>query len=225
MPRHSRIKADDLVYHVITRGNNKMRAFHSDDDYNKYLDILRKYKKEIPFELYNFCLMMNHPHLLIKPNFDISKLMHRINLSYAQYYKFKYKHIGHFWQDRFKSYIVSRDEYMLMCARYIETNPERTTQRIPAEKYPYSSYRYYAYGEKCDIITRNLLYNSFGLTEEERRLNYIKFVKDKEANTNLEITKSQFIASQAYINNLLKRFKDQMKLKRKRGRPRKVAHN
>jgi putative transposase len=64
MPREARIKGDDLTYHIVTRGNNKMQAFHDDEDYNKYYDILRKYKKEIPFELYHFCLMSNHPHLL-----------------------------------------------------------------------------------------------------------------------------------------------------------------
>jgi putative transposase len=222
MPREARIKGDDLTYHIVTRGNNKMQAFHDDEDYNKYYDILRKYKKEIPFELYHFCLMSNHPHLLIKPNFDISRLMHKINLSYAQYYKNRYKHIGHFWQDRFKSHIVSQDEYILRCARYIETNPERTISKIPAEGYPYSSYRYYAFGEKCDIITENPLYNEFGNTPDEKRTNYIAFIKERETDQNLIKPKSQFIASQEYIENLL----NALKLKRrKRGRPRKIRQN
>ncbi|OGW75729.1 MAG: hypothetical protein A2Z72_03430 [Omnitrophica bacterium RBG_13_46_9] len=225
MPRCRRIKADDVVYHIVTRGNNKMRAFHDDKDYHAYYDILRKYRKEVPFELYHFCIMRNHPHLLLKPNCDISRLMHKVNLSYAQYYKARYGHVGHFWQDRFKSYIVSQDTYLLRCARYIETNPLRTVAKIPPEAYPYSSYRYYAYGEECDIITEDPLYATFGATPEEKRAAYRVFIKESETDTDLIDPKSQFIASQEYIHSLFDRLRDFKRLKRRRGRPRKIWQN
>ena len=69
--------------------------------------------------------MPNHVHLLLKSESDISKLMHNVNLSYAQYYKKIYQHIGHFWQDRFKSFIVEDDDYLLTAGKYIEMNPGR----------------------------------------------------------------------------------------------------
>ena len=116
MPRIARLKHAGLTYHIISRGNNKLKIFHEDVDYVKYLEILSKYRDKFKFELYNFVLMLNHVHLLLKAEDDISFIMHRINLSYAQYYKFKYKHIGHFWQDRFKSYIVEENSYLLALA-------------------------------------------------------------------------------------------------------------
>ena len=142
MPRIARLKHAELTYHIISRGNNKLKIFHEDVDYVKYLEILSKYRDKFKFELYNFVLMLNHVHLLLKAEDDISFIMHRINLSYAQYYKFKYKHIGHFWQDRFKSYIVEENSYLLALAKYIETNPMRTLSCISPEDYPYSSYHY-----------------------------------------------------------------------------------
>lgn len=219
MPRGKRIKADDLTYHVFGRGNNKIPIFHNAHDYDVYLNLLRKYKEQFSFNLHHFCLMPTHPHLLIQPNFDISKLMHRINLSYAIYHNARYNYVGHLWQDRFKSYIVSTDKYLLRCARYIETNPERMARPIRAEDYPYSSYRFYAYGKKCDLITKNPMYDSFGSTEKERRRNYKSFVNEKKSDVELPITDSCFIASPEYVQSFYDKL--QVRMKRKPGRPKK----
>jgi len=90
MPRIARIKSENLTYHVISRGNNKMKTFHQEVDYRKYLEIVDKYHEKFSFRLYHFCLMPNHVHLLLKCEDDLSELMHGINLCYAQYYKKKY---------------------------------------------------------------------------------------------------------------------------------------
>jgi len=218
MPRHRRIKTDQLIYHVISRGNNKMTIFHDDRDYKSYLNILMRYKEKMPFALYHYCLMNNHVHLLLRPQCDISWLMHGINLSYAQYFKRRYSHIGHFWQDRFKSHIVSQDSYLLQCARYIETNPCRIVPARSLDRYPYSSYRFYACGQDSDLITQNPLYNNFGLTDTERRARYLQFTSEG-CDAKLEIKQSQFIASEEYVLELLTTTL-RNRIKRKRGRPR-----
>ena len=41
------------------------------------------------------------------------------------YCKKKYMYTGHFWQDRYKSIIISKDEYLLACGSYVELNPVR----------------------------------------------------------------------------------------------------
>ena len=72
--------------------------------------------------------MRNHVHLVIEPikkGGTLAEIMKSINLSYVQYYKFRYKHIGHFWQDRYKSIIISKDDYLLACGSYVELNPVR----------------------------------------------------------------------------------------------------
>ena len=219
MPRHRRIKAAQLIYHAISRGNNKMTIFHDGEDYKSYLNILRRYKEKMPFDLYHYCLMGNHVHLLLSTQGDISRLMHGINLSYAQHFKRRYKHIGHFWQERFKSYIVSQDRYLLQCARYIETNPCRIVPPIPADEYPHSSYIFYACGRGSDLITRNPLYNSFGMNDVERRARYIQFISEGCA-AKPEVNQSQFIASKEYVLELLTTTL-KTGIRRKRGRPRK----
>jgi putative transposase len=67
MPRTARIAPKEFVYHVLTRGNNKQTIFKDEEDFLKYLDILKKYKDKYQFKLYHYVLMTNHVHLVIEP--------------------------------------------------------------------------------------------------------------------------------------------------------------
>ena len=83
-------------------------------------------------------------HLVIEPTAKggtLSNLMKGINLSYTQYYKGRYRHVGHFWQDRFKSIIISKDDYLLACGSYVELNPVRAKIVETPDDYRWSSYK------------------------------------------------------------------------------------
>ena len=60
MPREARLILDEVCYHVITRGNEKRVTFKSDNDYEKYMQLLLKYKKKYKFKVYGWCLMNNY---------------------------------------------------------------------------------------------------------------------------------------------------------------------
>jgi len=139
MPRGARLIIDNACYHVISRGNEKKAVFGEDSDYEKYFALVKKYKEKVGFRLYGWCLMHNHVHMVLESD-DISKAMHGINLSYAQYFRHKYNGIGHFWQDRFKSYAVQKDKYLINCITYIEYNPVRAKIVSRPEDYLWSSY-------------------------------------------------------------------------------------
>ncbi|MDD5281729.1 MAG: transposase [Candidatus Omnitrophica bacterium] len=51
--------------HVICRGNNKRKVFIKENDYEYYYHCLVKLKKEEGVKIYHYCLMPNHPHLLV----------------------------------------------------------------------------------------------------------------------------------------------------------------
>src|SRR4030042_771285 len=128
MPRTARIAPNEYVYHILTRGNNRQNVFKDKKDYEKYLGILKRYKEKYKFKLYHYVLMTNHVHLVLETaqkGGNLSEIMKGINLSYAQYYKKRYRHIGHFWQDRYKSIIISKDNYLLACGSYVDLNPVR----------------------------------------------------------------------------------------------------
>ncbi len=174
MPRIPRFLLPKTYYHIMTRGNNKHTIFIEDEDFVFYLEILKKYKHELPFELYHYCLMPNHTHFLVKiPNpLAFAKLMQKINLVYSHYYRKKYSWVGHFWQNRYKSKPVGKDSYFIQCGKYIELNPVRSRIATSAELYRYSSARYYCLGEANDLITEDPFFSSLGDTIEKRYKEY-----------------------------------------------------
>jgi len=144
MPRTARITIENGCYHIITRGNQKQSVFLEKYDYDKYLSFLIKYKKKFKFKLYCFCLMPNHVHLVIELNNPslLNRIMRGLNLSYTRYFNFKYKKVGHLWQDRFKSKIIEKDAYLLECINYVESNPIRASLSSHINEYGWSSYNF-----------------------------------------------------------------------------------
>jgi len=44
MPRVARLYLDEAIYHIMSRGNNRQWVFDEEKDFEKYTDILRRYK-------------------------------------------------------------------------------------------------------------------------------------------------------------------------------------
>ena len=180
MPRISRTAPEGHIYHVLARGNNRQAVFKKPDDYSYYLGILSRYKEKYGFLLYHYVLIGNHVHLIIEPSEKggrLADIMKGINLSYALYFKREHRHTGHFWQDRFKSILISKDDYLLACASYVELNPVRAGIVEDPKEYPWSSYNYYAYGKRDAVTDEDPVYNEFSRSETERRKLYRQFVK------------------------------------------------
>ena len=182
MSRQPRIAPPNFIYHVITRGNNKQKTFFEDKDYEYYLHLLDKYKNRYKFALYHYVLMNNHVHLMIEPTEKgtLSEIMKGINLSYVIYFRKQYGGIGHFWQDRFKSLLISNERYLLKCASYIELNPVKAGFVKNPKDYKWDSYRFYAQGEYNDLLSLNPMYLSLGKDAFTRRKNYINFLQSME---------------------------------------------
>jgi putative transposase len=227
MPRTARIAPKEFVYHVLTRGNNKQAIFKDENDYLKYIEILRKYKEKYLFKLYHYVLMTNHVHLVIEPSQEggeLYQIMKGINLSYAQHFKNKYKYTGHFWQDRFKSIIVSKDEYLLTCGSYVELNPVRARMVKEPKEYRWSSYGANAYGKKNDLVDGHVIYGTL-FSDKNIRKEYRKFVQDmlrkKEAMRG-EMDRRTIYGGGEFLDRVQKKFKMDAVIK-KRGRPRKES--
>lgn len=180
MPRTARIAPNEYVYHILTRGNDRQNVFKDRKDYKKYLEILQRYKEKYKFKLYHYVLMTNHVHLVLETaqkGGNLSEIMKGINLSYAQYYKKRYRHIGHFWQDRYKSIMISKDNYLLACGSYVDLNPVRAKIVEDPKEYQWSSYKTYAYGRKDSITDKHSIYEELSRDESERRKKYREFVR------------------------------------------------
>ena len=141
MPRTARLKYNDCTYHIMIKSVGDMLLFKENSDKDKLLQLINRYQNKFGFSVYAYCLMDNHGHILVNSNgSDISKIMHGINQSYAQYFNRKYKRTGHVFGDRFKSKIVKDDRYLLTLSAYIHNNAKdlKKWSKKP-QNYPYSS--------------------------------------------------------------------------------------
>ena len=142
--------------------------------------------------------------------------MKGISLSYVQYYKKKYDHIGHFWQDRFKSILISRDRYLLACGSYVELNPVRAGLVKDPRDYQWSSYRAYAYGEKDSLVDEHSIYRELSEDESDRRKKYREFVRGmlrSKDSMKGEMDRRAIYGSEVFAGKLRKRYEIQEMIK------------
>lgn len=144
MPRQQRIKSSTGVYHVTMRGVNKADIFLDQEDYETYLNYLQNMKATSHAEIYAYCLMTNHIHLLIKEtDEDLGLSFQRLGAGFVGWYNRKYERVGHLFQNRYGSEVVETDAYLLMVMRYIHQNPVKVGLVNKVAEYPWSSVHEY----------------------------------------------------------------------------------
>lgn len=161
MARTPRKPSISNTYHIILRGINKQIIFEDENDYYTFLDAITRYKQECNYEVFSYCLMTNHIHLLMRFNGEsVSGAMKKIIDWYAWRYNHKYERCGHLFQERFKSEPVENNRYLLTAARYIIQNPINAgmTQSF---SYKWSSYDDYKNETDEGITDTRLISKSF----------------------------------------------------------------
>ena len=144
MSRYARKKSKSGIFHVMMRGINKQTIFEDVEDRERFLATIERYKEICKYEVYGYCLMNNHVHLLLKETEEpISKAIKRICSSYVYWYNRKYERCGHLFQERYKSETVEDDVYLLTVLRYIHQNPVKSNVTKTAKDYKWSSYNEY----------------------------------------------------------------------------------
>lgn len=153
MPRIRRVQSEANIYHVILRGINKQIIFEEDYDYTRFLQLLTKVKSQIDFELYAYCLMNNHVHLLIGADDlpTLATIMKCLGIRFVKWYNAKYQRSGHLFQDRFRSEPVNTLPYFLTVLRYIHNNPVKAGLVRQPTEYPWSSCSAYTSDKKNSI--------------------------------------------------------------------------
>ena len=144
----------NACYHIIARGNNRQRIFRENEDYEKYLSLVRKYKRKYKCRIFGYCIMPNHIHFVLETanKERLISIMRSLQRAYTSYFNRKYRFFGHLWQGRFKSKIILKDRYLLDCIAYVEANPLRANMISSLHDYRWSSYRVRVLNEKNDII-------------------------------------------------------------------------
>src|ERR1700728_3040832 len=124
IPRHP--------HHVTPRGTGRARTFVGDADYALYRDLLGRHCQAADIEVWAWCLMPNHVHLILVPSDPdgLHRALAAVHRRYAGVIHARRRRTGHFWQGRFGA--VGMDEEELTEAlRYVSLNPVRARLVAP----------------------------------------------------------------------------------------------
>ena len=153
MARLARVIAVDMPHHVMQRGNRNQKVFFNDEDRNEYLRLLFEKSQMHHLEIWAYCLMDNHVHLIATPKQEnsLAKSIGETHKFYTRMINFRENWRGYLWQGRFKSFVLD-EVYLYMAVRYVERNPVRARIVTKAEEYFWSSARSHVYKTKNEIL-------------------------------------------------------------------------
>jgi putative transposase len=153
LPRLARIVVPGAPHHVTQRGNRRERVFFGPDDYRLYRSILARAAAEATTEVWAYCLMPNHVHLILTPA-DADGLRATLAEAHRRYTTFinnRHGWTGHLWQGRFGSVPMDED-HLAGAVRYVSLNPVRAGLVKKAQDWEWSSVRAHLAGASDGLV-------------------------------------------------------------------------
>ncbi len=136
----ARVVVPGIPHHLTQRGNRREDVFFSDDDRQRYLQLVIEYSAKHGMATLAYCLMTNHVHFVSVPARadSLARVLKPVDLRYAQHVNWSQGISGRLWQGRFFSCPLE-EEHLWAAIRYVERNPVRARLVRKAEEYPWSS--------------------------------------------------------------------------------------
>ena len=228
MPRTARIVVPNSPHHIVQRGHNRQTVFACEDDYRYYLDNLAEWKGKYRCQVFAFCLMTNHVHLVVDPGDDpeaLGKWMKRLAGRQTRYVNRLEGRSGTLWEGRFKSSPIETNRYLLACCRYVDMNPVAAGLCDNPADYPWSSCRSKVQQGIYEWLDFDPLYLAIGACADERRHKYREFLTETVSDAEREdirkaIQRGQLTGGASFVDEIEARLKRRIEL-RGQGRPRK----
>ena len=153
MARLARLVVPGHPHHITQRGNRRLATFFGDDDYRIYLSLLAEWCGKAGTEVWAYCLMPNHVHLVLVPSHEdgLRAALGETHRRYTRHVNLRQGWRGHLWQERFHSFAMD-EEYLLDCARYVELNPVRAGLVRRPQDWRWSSARAHLEGTDDGVV-------------------------------------------------------------------------
>ena len=153
MGRPLRVIQTLLPYHLVCRTNNRTFRFNQREVTRIVFQAIKETHEKYNILIHHFVLMSNHYHIIATATEEnLHRAMQYLNSRIAVRYNKHVRRSGHLWGDRYGSCIIDTDEYYLACVRYIYRNPKRAGMVDSIEEFSDSSFQYYAFGKKIDVV-------------------------------------------------------------------------
>lgn len=154
MPRMARLVIPGYPHHITQRGSRRQQTFFEHADFRAYINLLATRKEEIGVEIWAYCLMPNHIHLIAVPSHEssLAKLLRTVHRQYSLQTNAAHDWRGHLWQERFHSFVMD-EPYLFAALRYVELNPVRAGLCMEAGDWPWSSARAHLFNESDRLVS------------------------------------------------------------------------
>jgi putative transposase len=140
-----KLNAPNLVSHITQRAAGKEPLFLENDDYLFMLGLLKEVSNQFSLEMYAFCLMPNHLHLLFSTCEDnLYDAMRNLFSKYAMKFNRKYERKGHLFAGPYRQAVCMDDSFLLTASLYIHLNPVKAGLSKTPQDYRWSSCRLYS---------------------------------------------------------------------------------
>jgi putative transposase len=119
-----RVVVPGYPHHVTQRGNRRQKTFFCAADYQYYLELIAEATRASGTEVWAYCLMPNHVHMVMVPVAEDSlrASLGEAHRRYTRHINFRAGWRGHLWQERFHSFPMD-EKYLLAAVKYVELNP------------------------------------------------------------------------------------------------------
>jgi len=163
MARMARVVVAGTPHHVTQWGNRRQPTFFSDADYLVYLHLAAEAFREAGVEVWAYCLMPNHIHLIATPRTStaLAEAVGTTHLRYTRQINQRQRWTGYLWQGRFASFPMD-ENYLLACARYVGLNPVRAGLAPRAIDWAWSSVRAHVEERTDPLLTSEPLRSRLG---------------------------------------------------------------
>ena len=176
-----RVVLPNYPHHIVQRGHNRQVVFAEPADFAYYLETLAEFKSEYAIQVYGFCLMTNHVHLVPQPGERVAglgQLMKRLAGRQTRYMNRQEQRSGTLWESRYRSSPIQTDAYLLACCRYVELNPVRARMVSRPEDYQWSSYASrVGRSDQFTWLDTDPCFEGLGDTPQVRASRYAEFVR------------------------------------------------
>jgi len=129
-------------------------VFFGEDDYQAYIDMLASAVHKAGSEVWGWCLMPNHVHLIIVPSHEdgLRQSVANAHRRYASRINARNQWTGHLWQGRYGS-VVMDEEHLVNALAYISLNPVRAGLVKKARDWKWSSVHDHLAGKDGELTT------------------------------------------------------------------------
>ena len=207
MPKRKVPLVSEEIYHVFNRSVAQQPIFRNRREHNIFTNLIEYYRFSYPpkrfshyqrlaneervellnnlylknktlVEIYSFCLMPNHYHILLKQKSEngIKDFIRLAQNSYSRYLNIKTKRFGALFQSPFKATRVDSDEQFIHVARYIHLNP--LTTYLLKDLSSLSIYEWSSYIDYVGNNPRRFLNTSFLMFIIKDKERFKKFTAD-----------------------------------------------